>query len=233
MIKKLLPATLKIKIHLLNRFLKDVLKGDYFSFARKKSKQTHFTQSITIKQNLKPNDAKKHNLLLAINAIDKIEIQPKEIFSFWKVVGNPTIKNGFVKSRSIVNGKVEASVGGGLCQLSGLIYYLSLFANLEILERYNHSIDIYTDETRFTPLGSDATVTYGYKDLRIRNTVKTPVKFTFLINENFITAKLNYTNTLEKNTVDFKEENIAQQRVKVTTLINQKAVNTSIYKTLD
>lgn len=233
MIKKLLPTTLKIKIHLFIRFIKDVSKGYYFLFAKNSTKATDFTQNFTLKQDLKPNDAKKHNLLLAINAIEKVEIQPKEIFSFWKIVGNPTIKNGFVKSRSIVNGKVEASVGGGLCQLSGLIYYMSLFANLEILERYNHSIDIYTDETRFTPLGSDATVAYGYKDLRIRNTTNAPLKFTFSIDEDTITVKLNYRVILKKNSVEFKKEDIDQQRIKITTLINQRPLDTSIYKTLN
>jgi vancomycin resistance protein VanW len=53
----------------------------------------------------------------------------------------------------------------------GILYYLSLQAGLKPLERYPHSTDIYTDETRFTPLGSDATVVYGYKDFRFVNTL--------------------------------------------------------------
>ena len=110
-----------------------------------------------------------HNLKLAIQSIESVDILPREIFSFWKIVGNPSKRNGFIGSRSIINGQVTNSIGGGLCQLSGLVYYLSLKSGLEILERHNHSMDIYTEETRFTPLGSDATVVYGYKDLKIRN----------------------------------------------------------------
>jgi hypothetical protein len=49
------------------------------------------------------------------------------------------------------------------------VYHIGIIAGLDIIERYNHSVDIYTDDTRFAPLGTDATVVYGYKDLRIRN----------------------------------------------------------------
>jgi len=58
--------------------------------------------------------------------------------------------------------------GGGLCQLSGIIYHAVLEAGLEILERHPHSLDIYTATTRYTPLGSDAAVVYGHKDLRFK-----------------------------------------------------------------
>jgi vancomycin resistance protein VanW len=48
---------------------------------------------------------------------------------------------------------------------------------LGIVERHPHSADLYTDETRYTPLGADATTAYGFKDLRLRNTLKVPVCF--------------------------------------------------------
>ena len=40
-----------------------------------------------------------------------------------------------------------------------------------------YQIDIYTDETRYTPLGSDATVVYGYKDLRFKNNLDQNISF--------------------------------------------------------
>lgn len=81
-------------------------------------------------------------------------------------------------------------VGGGVCQVSGLIYHVSLLAGLVIEERHNHSIDLYTDETRFSPLGLDATVVFGYKDLRIQNKYSFPIKFEFLIADHTIEIKL-------------------------------------------
>ena len=208
----------------------DIVKGYYFNFSKSKNSLNNFSNAVKIKQELKPNEAKIKNLLRAIKSIESAQINPNEIFSFWRIVGNPSIKNGFVESRSLVNGKIENSIGGGLCQLSGLIYYISLYANLEILERHNHSIDIYTEETRFTPLGSDATVAYGYKDLRIRNNLSTPIKFTFSMEKNYITINLNNLSLIKKKVVEFKEKFIDKETIEVATIIGQKVINKSTYK---
>jgi vancomycin resistance protein VanW len=127
---------------------------------------------------------------------------------------------------------LKDSLGGGLCQLSGLIYYISLHANLEILERHSHSVDIYTDETRFTPLGSDATVAYGYKDLKIRNNLKDPIRFSFLIEEKYLIINLMHSSLIKKNKVEFRENEIDKETVEVDTLINNELVNKSKYKRL-
>ena len=208
----------------------DIFKGYYFNIAKSKNSVNHFSNTLKIKQELKPNEAKKKNLLKAIKSIESIEIGPNEIFSFWRIVGNPSKKNGFVKSRSLINGKIEDSIGGGLCQLSGLIYYISLSVKLEILERHNHSIDIYTDETRFTPLGSDATVAYGYKDLKIRNNLMSSIKFTFSMEENFLTINLMHSGLIEKNAVEFKEKTIDKNTIEIVTLVSQRVTNKSTYK---
>ena len=38
-------------------------------------------------------------------------------------------------------------------------------------------MDIYDEDSRFTPLGTDATVVYGYKDLLIRNNKNEAIQF--------------------------------------------------------
>ena len=72
----------------------------------------------------------------------------------------------------LVRGRLTNDVGGGLCQISTTLFYALLWANFEILERYNHSIDAH-GEKRFFILGQDATVAYGYKDLIVRNMSQT------------------------------------------------------------
>jgi vancomycin resistance protein VanW len=74
-------------------------------------------------------------------------------------------------------GQLRPDCGGGLCQLSGLIYYASLMAGLGILERHPHSLDIYDDHNRYAPLGADATVAFGFKDLRVLNAHTFPLCF--------------------------------------------------------
>ena len=172
----------KRNIKLMLRSLNDVRNGNAGKFARKKNLSASFPYTIALKLEIKKGTSfenKVHNLRLAAEKINEVIIHPGEIFSFWKAVGNP--EKGFKKSRSIINGALSEETGGGLCQVSGAVYYMSLKSGLKILERYNHSIDIYTEETRYTPLGTDATVVYGYKDLRIENIYDFPVKFRFEI----------------------------------------------------
>jgi len=40
-------------------------------------------------------------------------------------------------------------------------------ANLPIVERYNHSV--YGEATKYVPLGQDAAIFYGFKDLKFKN----------------------------------------------------------------
>ncbi len=230
MIKKFIPQHIKASLHQLKGAFDDVTNGYFFHYAKRKKSFNTFSRALKIKQVFFPNEAKKKNLQVAIQRIESIQINSNEIFSFWRITGPPSKKNGYVESRSLVNGNLEKSLGGGLCQLSGLIYYVSLCAKLEVLERHNHSADIYTDETRFTPLGSDATVAYGYKDLKIRNNLKHPIKFTFSIDEKYITIELQHSSPIENNIIEFKESVVENNRLEVITLVNNQEINRSVYK---
>lgn len=236
MIKKRIPISLKIKAHLFKNFLSNVYKGYSFRFAKKTScSEFDFNHRIEITQEIKntaSSKAKKLNFKTAIESIEEYVIQPNEIFSFWGAVGNPTSKRGYVKSRSIVNGVLEESIGGGLCQISGLIYYSCILANIDVLERYNHTADIYTEETRFTPLGSDATVVYGYKDLKIRNPLNHPIVFGFSLTETEITIQLKSLEVIEKQRVTFKKATLKNKKIEVLTFINEQKYDRSIYKIL-
>lgn len=75
-----------------------------------------------------------------------------------------------------LNHQVRTSIGGGLCQLSGLLYNLALLSGCKIIERFNHSIDAY-GEDRYIPLGRDATVAHGKKNLRFKNVHDFPLNF--------------------------------------------------------
>lgn len=101
---------------------------------------------------------------------------------------------------------------------------------MEILERHNHSMDIYTDETRFTPLGSDATVVYGYKDLKIRNNFSAPVKFSFQLEEETITVELNHMDILPQREVSFEQTDESVSEVTIRTTVNNVAVSESSYR---
>jgi vancomycin resistance protein VanW len=189
-LRTLLPTYTKQKIKQGLRNAIAIINTSYFKRATAIKPNNAYFIIKEITQSLNSSvtaAAKKQNLQIAIAALNHITVQPNQIFSFWHLVGNPTQKNGYVKSRAISGNQLKQEIGGGLCQLSGLIYYLALHAGLQIVERHHHSIDIYTDEERFTPLGSDATVVYGYKDLQFKNNLPFAVSFSFSIsNEQLI-----------------------------------------------
>lgn len=110
------------------------------------------------------------NLKLAVNKINGLIIKPGEIFSFWHLIGLPTKGKGYVGGLILSNGKTLEGIGGGLCQLSNLLYWLFLHVSVEVVERHHHSYDVFPDSGRVLPFGSGATVYYNYVDLRIKNT---------------------------------------------------------------
>lgn len=195
----------KLQAHVIQRYIKDAFSP--YHFCRKRSVSNlpfsieltqPFTHSATLEQ-------KKKNLNLAACRISKYVIHPDEIFSFWRCVGNPNTKS-FASSRGIRGGVLQLERGGGLCQASGIIHHLSLIGGLDIIERYNHSKDLYTEETRFCPLGSDATVAYGYRDLRIRNNTDASIQFELQVHDNHFTALLRSDKPIKRHEITFEYE---------------------------
>jgi vancomycin resistance protein VanW len=161
---------------------------------------------LTLEQPIPPTDhvaAKLHNLALARQRISDLLIAPGEIVSFWHLVGRPNRKRGFRAGRSLLGGELRTDYGGGLCQLSGALYHLSLLAGLRVLERHPHSVDIYDDATRQTPLGADATVAFGFKDLRIKNTLPDPFCFRIELQADKMTCELCCAAPIEPWKLDF------------------------------
>ncbi|PKP59956.1 hypothetical protein CVT91_05875 [Candidatus Atribacteria bacterium HGW-Atribacteria-1] len=108
-----------------------------------------------------------YNIRLSSEVINGILVKPQEIFSFNKYVGPAEKADGYKESTIIANGVFVNGYGGGICQVSSTLYNASLLANLPIVERYNHSV--YGEATKYVPLGQDAAIFYGFKDLRFKN----------------------------------------------------------------
>ena len=64
-IKKIVPFYIKVNLHLLERVVLDIVKGYYFNYAKRKNSTNEFSNSLELKQELKPNEAKNKNLLRA------------------------------------------------------------------------------------------------------------------------------------------------------------------------
>lgn len=109
---------------------------------------------------------KVHNLRIAVKKLNGLEISSREIFSFWKNVGQASRLKGFVVGRELREGCIIPNVGGGLCQISNALYDAALKSNFEIVERHAHSQII---AGSLAEQGRDATVFWNYVDLRFRS----------------------------------------------------------------
>jgi vancomycin resistance protein VanW len=191
--KALIPKSIRLQIRLLQRGLRDLKNGIQTQLARPENEIPPLPFSISLQQGLGKSaytENKRHNLLCAFQSMAQTTLRPGQIFSFWKLAGAPTAKNGYKKGRNLIQGSLSEDYGGGLCQLSGILYHLALQGGMEVLERHNHTRDIYEEHERFYPLGADATVVYGYKDLRLRNPFSFPVRFEFELTDEHFTARL-------------------------------------------
>ncbi|UQZ91113.1 vancomycin resistance protein [Deltaproteobacteria bacterium Smac51] len=112
---------------------------------------------------------KKINIDLASRRLNGLIVPPGGLFSFWRLVGLPCRLKGYKEGFVLSGGNIRQGVGGGLCQLSNLLYWMTLHTPLQVVERWRHSYDVFPDVNRTLPFGSGATVSYNYVDLQILN----------------------------------------------------------------
>ncbi len=156
------------------RFASDV-STDHLAFTSKKHQSLLRRKLGNSDPQLQEN--KVGNLKIACPAIDGLLIKPRETFSFWQCVGEATAAKGYLEGMQLSRGEVVRGVGGGLCQLANLLYWMALHTPLEVVERHHHSFDPFPDENRTLPFGSGAGVFFNYIDLRFFN----PTDVTFQI----------------------------------------------------
>ena len=112
-----------------------------------------------------------YNVSLAAESINNKILMPGEEFSYNNTIGNPNAERGYKIAGIFSNGKTAEGVGGGICQVSSTLYSAVLYADLEVVERHNHSLTV-----SYVPKGQDATVSYGVIDFRFKNNTEYPIK---------------------------------------------------------
>jgi len=106
----------------------------------------------------------KRNIALACTKLNGVVIKRGTVFSFNETVGEGSARNGFVAGRVLYRDTIVMEPGGGLCQVSSTLFNAMLLAGMNIAERHRH----YQPVT-YVPMGLDAAIKYGRKDLRMKN----------------------------------------------------------------
>lgn len=133
---------------------------------------------------------KKKNLELAIKKINNTIIKPNQVFSFWELVGKPTAKKGYLEGLILNQGKIDKGIGGGLCQLGNLLFWIFAHSPILITERHRHSFDVFPDVNRKIPFGAGATLSYNYIDLQAKNNTEKSFQIKLWIKDDFLFGEL-------------------------------------------
>ena len=113
---------------------------------------------------------RKQNVAVGAEKINGTLVQPGEEFSVEAVVVPFDAENGYALAASYEMGKVVDSYGGGICQVSTTLYVAVLKAELEVTERYSHSMIVH-----YVDPSMDAAIAEGLKDLKFINNTDAPI----------------------------------------------------------
>ncbi|MBO5167186.1 MAG: VanW family protein [Lachnospiraceae bacterium] len=103
--------------------------------------------------------------------IDGTLLYPGDEFSTYTAVAPFSEANGYYMAGSYLSGRVVDSLGGGICQVSTTLYNAVLLSELEVTERYNHSMIVnYVD-----PSADAAIAESSGKDFKFVNNLDYPI----------------------------------------------------------
>lgn len=134
-----------------------------------------------------------NNLRVACEKIDGYVLEAGEQFSFNDTVGERTKERGFLEASVYTTDDNGLEVGGGICQVASTLYECALGCDLQIDERSAH---MYTVE--YVPYGLDATVYWGYIDLKFTNNSGAPIQIQAEASDSGVTVRMLGKKTSDK-----------------------------------
>lgn len=147
------------------------------------------------------------NIHRAAKWMDGTIVQPGEIFSYNKAVGERTQARGFVPGIMIDNGVFKKDFGGGVSQVATTTWNAAWFSGLDLVQHKPHSFYI----SRYPP-GRESTVAWPNVDVKFRNNSGHPIFVDTSFTKSSVTVSIYGTKFLEVTTesgpktnyVDFK-----------------------------
>lgn len=127
------------------------------------------------------NPTRTHNLELACEAIDGTILKPGQVFSFNEIVGERTAEKGYGEAGVYVGGRTENQLGGGVCQVASTVFWCTLKADLEVIERAEHQF-----LPSYIPYGMDATIYWGSLDYKFRNNTTHPIRIDASVSDGYV-----------------------------------------------
>ena len=133
---------------------------------------------------------KVFNLKLAAATLNRVVIRPNEVFSFWWLVRRADKDTPYKEGLTVIDGRLQTIRGGGMCQMSNLLFWMFLHAPLTVVERHGHDVKDFPEPKSDAPMGVDATVAEGWRDLLVKNETMATYQLCIEFDEAHITGRL-------------------------------------------
>lgn len=122
------------------------------------------------------NRGRSQSLELSAERLDGTVIWPGETISVSLLMGERSKEGGYGTGQGYFGTDVEETIGAGICQTASTLYNAALYAELEIVERYHHTLIVH-----YVDYAMDATIYAGsdyknpQKDLKLKNPYDDPI----------------------------------------------------------
>ena len=116
------------------------------------------------------NTSRSQNLSTGASKVSGTVLMPGQQFSMYQTVSPFTEENGYANAGQYVNNELVDGLGGGICQVSTTLYNAVLMAELQVDERYPHSLTV-----SYVPLSRDAAIAGDYMDFKFTNNTEYPI----------------------------------------------------------
>ncbi|KIR02543.1 Vancomycin B-type resistance protein VanW [Lachnospiraceae bacterium TWA4] len=116
------------------------------------------------------------SLELSTSRLDGTIVYPGETISISTLMGPRTKAGGYGTAKGYYGTAVEDTIGAGICQTASTVYNAALEAELDIVERHNHSMIVH-----YVDYAMDSTIYAGNdyknpsKDLKLKNPYSDPI----------------------------------------------------------
>lgn len=148
---------------------------------------------------------RKKNVQNATDFINGTVLMPGEEFNTSRTIMPFTKANGYYDAGSYLNGEVVQSLGGGVCQVSTTLYNAVLRSELEVVQRYPHSMTV-----GYVQLAADAAISGEAKNFIFKNNLDTPIYIEGTYTNSQLTFQIYGKETRPGNrTIEFKNQIIS------------------------
>ncbi|MEG1008426.1 MAG: VanW family protein [Bacilli bacterium] len=242
------PICYKIsfKKEILRRNIKDLFSKEKIAKERSNEELPNIVKShssVLIRKlhgvDIRLQENKVTNIMLACNKVNGIIIHPGETFSYWRTVGKTSSKEGYKKGLVIGRGGFVSGYGGGLCQMANMIHWLVINSPLDVTELHHHTDALFPDERRRVPFGTGTSVSYNNVDYRFKNNTDQDVQILVWVEKGELCGELRSKREyscrykLVEENHHFKKEGKEYYRVsQVYRIVIDRLTNEELYKEL-